>query len=423
MISGENRATRQGETSPRRCHVTLVHGTFARGAVWTQDDSRLAQAVKGGLGGPVAVDRCEWSGGSTAGAREAGARTLAAHVRAIGARDPDVPQFVIAHSHGGNVALYALRDPDVARHVRGVVCMATPFLVARPRDLGPKGRENLLLAVLVALLAVYYLWLAEPVAAALPWLPSGVGTALFLVVTAATIGLLYVRWNAMAERLLEQLTLPELPSEKLLILRATGDEASALLLFFQFLSLLLVRLFHLLQRLYGWVERHFTAWSSRKLALIGAIVAAVLGSAVAGAFLTRVTAAGDSMFPLVLAVLLLGAFTLAMSLLLLIGWIGPATALFRLAASIPLLPAALVIAVCMLPTDWRIAVANLLIDVTPEPTPAGAWQIHQLVPRPSAGAGPAVPGLAHSAIYDDDEALREIVGWITRRRGEWLSRA
>ena len=63
-------------------------------------------------------------------------------------RDPLQPQvpasdtrhFVIAHSHGGNIALYALRDPAVRERITGVATLATPFLIARERNLGSIGQ-------------------------------------------------------------------------------------------------------------------------------------------------------------------------------------------------------------------------------------------------------------------------------------------
>ena len=45
---------------------------------------------------------------------------------------------IVAHSHGGNVALYALRDVALRRKIDGVVTLGTPFIHCRPRPLeGP----------------------------------------------------------------------------------------------------------------------------------------------------------------------------------------------------------------------------------------------------------------------------------------------
>jgi hypothetical protein len=46
---------------------------------------------------------------------------------------PDATQVLIAHSHGGNVCLAALRDKDTRTAVQGLACLSTPFVNVRPR--------------------------------------------------------------------------------------------------------------------------------------------------------------------------------------------------------------------------------------------------------------------------------------------------
>jgi hypothetical protein len=396
--------------SAPRYRITLVHGTFARGAPWTQDDSRLSTSLRSRLDGTVEIERCEWSGWNTAGARADGARNLVRHLRAQGEKAVDERRFVVAHSHAGNIALYALCDTEAARLCDGVVCMSTPFFVARRRDLGPKGTENILLVLLVASF-VFYRWMIRPsLVAATGELGDFAGMFVFSVVAALALWLLYVRWNRMAERVLETLRLAELPSHRLLVLRATGDEASAVLIFFQFLSLLAIRLFHLMQRIYAAIERSFVAWSSKKLALLAAGAA---GSLVMFGLLWLVLEAGWTISTAV-GIVMIAALTFLVVVpgFLLLGWIGPATSLLRLIAALALVPAAAALALCTLPIDWRVALANLLVDVTTEAAPAGMWTMHQFVPERAEAAGQAAPGLAHSAIYDDERAIRVIVDWM-----------
>ena len=398
--------------SALRYRITLVHGTFARGAPWTQDDSRLSTALRGGLDGTVEIERCEWSGWNTAGARADGAKNLVRHLRAQGGKAVQERRFVVAHSHAGNIALYALRDAAAAALVDGVVCMSTPFFVARRRDLGPKGTENILLVLFVASF-VFYRWMIRPrVVASIGEFGDLAGMFVFSLVAALALWRLYVRWNRMAEGVLETLRLAELPSRRLLVLRATGDEASAVLIFFQFLSLLAIRLFHLMQRIYAATERSFVAWSSKKLALL---VAGAAGSLVmfGGLWLALPLQSGGTI-PTAVAIVMIAAlgFLVVVPGFLLLGWIGPATSVLRLIASLALVPAAAALALCTLPIDWRVALANLLVDVTTEAAPAGAWTMHQFVPERAEAAGQAAPGLAHSAIYEDERAIRVIVDWI-----------
>lgn len=390
--------------------ITLVHGTFARDAAWTMDGSRLVHALQAELDGPVAIERCQWSGGNSAAARAAAAARLADQLRAQADRDPNERRFVVAHSHGGNVAMYALRDAALAAQVAGLACLATPFLVARRRDLGSKGVTNILAAVFLTVLLVHQL-LIEPRLS--PWLGEYGAVAInFLMLWTLGVALLlaYKRWDAWVERLLDSLRLAELPSPKLLLLRTTGDEASALLLFFQFVSMLAVRLFHTLQTLHARAEQRFALWSQHKLALVGMLVAGFAGSGaavMAWLALDPSLASGTGLVALV-------AITAvhAMLLLLLLGQAEAAAIFFRFAATLAVLPAALILALCMLPIDWRVAVANLLVDVTAETAPPGAWTLRQFVPLASDARGGQAPGLAHSAIYEDERAIGAIVEWI-----------
>lgn len=107
--------------------VTLVHGTWARHAAWTQEDSRLWRAL---INKGYTVERVSWSGWNRYTARARGSVALGDHLD----RHPDVHHVVIAHSHGGNVAVRAL-DGDV-RAIKGVICFNTPFFTMLSRDAG-----------------------------------------------------------------------------------------------------------------------------------------------------------------------------------------------------------------------------------------------------------------------------------------------
>lgn len=382
--------------------VTLVHGTFARGAAWTKEGSTLAQALRTGLGG-VRIERCEWSGWNGIGARRKGADRLARHLGELLKAFPTARHFVIAHSHGGNISLYAMRNPELGVRIAGIVCIATPFLVARRRDLGREGVATLLAAPLI-LSAAAWGFLNDELRAAAPWLPEIVGLALWTFVAMVVVAWLFARWDRGAKRILETLRLPE-ATPPLLIMRAPGDEASALLIFFQFLSLLAVRLFHLLSRLHARSEDRFRHWARRKgrlavLLLSGLVLAPLIGAAL--------LTIGASTTAVVMVLLVVVLPLLVVPVFLLLGLTGPAAIGIRFLASMVLVPAALILAVCMIPVDWRVGLANLLVDVTVEPAPPGKWQIHELVPGPSS----ETPDLAHSVLYRDPDALQDIVRWI-----------
>ena len=91
----------------------------------------------------------EWSGANTEWGRlrDAGAehdftdappggpdpRTLRAHIARTKGAYPLATHVLVAHSHGGNVCLAALRDRDTRAAVHGLACLSTPFVNVRPR--------------------------------------------------------------------------------------------------------------------------------------------------------------------------------------------------------------------------------------------------------------------------------------------------
>ena len=116
--------------------ITLIHGTWACGARWTQEGSLLVSALQ--AADPEAcIERLEWSGGNSHAARLDAAEKLVDHVRKFHRLYPDAKHYVIAHSHGGNVIRYALSLADISGYLHGVICLSTPFIACR-RNLGRK---------------------------------------------------------------------------------------------------------------------------------------------------------------------------------------------------------------------------------------------------------------------------------------------
>jgi hypothetical protein len=109
---------------------TLVHGTFARGAAWTKDQSAVREALSRGSRTPPTFLAFE-CGYNTNKARIAAGRALAEHIRKASANYPGARHIVVAHSHGGNVALYALRDTPKPHPE--LITLATPFIHGSPR--------------------------------------------------------------------------------------------------------------------------------------------------------------------------------------------------------------------------------------------------------------------------------------------------
>lgn len=117
--------------------VTLVHGTFARGAPWTQDGSILRKRIADEMATQneqVIFGRFDWSGRNTHKARVKAGYELANHIRDLRKSCPNCRHFIIAHSHGGNVALLAHKHLEPQHHATGIATLGTPFITAKVRN-------------------------------------------------------------------------------------------------------------------------------------------------------------------------------------------------------------------------------------------------------------------------------------------------
>ncbi|MGC2318534.1 MAG: hypothetical protein WA615_18900 [Bradyrhizobium sp.] len=105
-----------------------------------------------------------WSGENSIFVRDEAAHVLAEHLSAEHTEQPQATQLVIAHSHGGNIALRAfhhLQQRDASQSSGAdsanplVVTLATPFIEVHQADFGPRPdfiRAVRLIFVVVALL-------------------------------------------------------------------------------------------------------------------------------------------------------------------------------------------------------------------------------------------------------------------------------
>lgn len=180
--------------------VVLVHGTKVRlfgrellaPPTWTKPDSLFRSSLAGILGEKPLFVEFEWSGANTHRARISAAGRLADLLRQLRREHAAAMIVLIAHSHGGNVALYAMRQLGTAgavpRHpVDGLVCLGTPFLRARLRDLTSVFRRfwaSLPWAVSFALVALIPLlgYLSEQVGLTPPWAAIVVGVLATVII-------------------------------------------------------------------------------------------------------------------------------------------------------------------------------------------------------------------------------------------------
>lgn len=384
-----------------RIVVTLIHGTFAREAEWVKDDSKLCKAVRDAFPGGVEFRRLSWSGGNTIGARQEAAENLRAQIVADPVPAADTRHFLIAHSHGGNIALYALRDPTVRERIIGIATLATPFLIARKRDLGTQG---------LVLFCVGFLgwgWLAGELIRRFiwpeaDWLPAIVGTSLFMLMT------VLVAWLAhRAGKVAKDLQLAVPAQGRLWIARISGDEATAGLQTAQFAGTIVAQIQLFFVRAYAWAERTgASSWRRSYWRVAGGLVVALLSWAV-GKLL-----GADDRPPVLWGVLVA------------IG-IGVLIILWGLASQVPrvvvpfaaglVAPLAFALAILQIPAFGpTLAVYSFLLEMSAEATPPGTSTVSQYEPvlsEESAGRQ-AAPSLTHSWVYDQSNVLEGLTHWM-----------
>jgi len=389
--------------------ITLVHGTWAPDAPWTQSTSDLAQALSTALE-RVHFERFVWSGSNSHRARCRAARNLQEHISNCAGKYGQQDHFVIAHSHGGNVALYALRDKDAARSVRGTICLSTPFIHCRKRDLGPAGLVPL--GVFGWALAVALSF--RPIKASLPALDEWDAFELATVVTLIGAAALYacIRFvatrrfsvadmpTAMA-RILDSFQFPAMICDAILVVRAAGDEASAALEAVHFISLLLAglaRVPRILAALGSWVDTLDKRWSPLHRILLGVVI---LLTAMVWFMLEPRAGMSEAIVNRVL-------FAIGTALVI-PSIFGTISILITAVAGTLLVIILTLIAIVSSPFGLDAALLTPVFEVSAETTPPGKVTLLEI-------STPLTQGLWHSTPYGSEEAFREIVSWIRNRR-------
>ena len=386
--------------------ITLVHGTWAQNASWTGANSPLCSALRAAFPNVLLVP-FRWSGANTLRARHNGSQALSAHLRSFIGSHPAARHYIIAHSHGGNVAMYALREDDLRRRIDGLVCLSTPFLQVRRRETPLVARFALVGAAVMLPLILR----ESAVNWCCPSAPPIVDWVTVPLAIAAGIGLL-VGVPAAAARASLRSTLPGVQPNRCLLIRATGDEAAAALGALQLMNwiatVLWVKPAEFLQASYDttldWSASlaHYTrplVWTAGLSIVCLGVGVGFAGSAPGwlGAALRIAGLLGGSL------VLVAAIVRAAPGHFLLYGFL----LLGILFAPLPVL-----LAVLLLPFGPGLAPFATLLEVSAEPTPPGSWQVHQLPTHP---AGAPIP-LMHSASYQLPEAIALIVAWLRIRR-------
>jgi hypothetical protein len=135
--------------------VCLVHGTipslfgislFSR-IPWIGESSWFRKNLFPLDDGAIHYSPFYWSGKNSHKGRVDAGIHLAAHLSELGNRYPASQHICVAHGHGGNVAVYALRrlQQSAARLPDRLITLGTPFLSAAKRDL--RAVEEQLLSI------------------------------------------------------------------------------------------------------------------------------------------------------------------------------------------------------------------------------------------------------------------------------------
>jgi pimeloyl-ACP methyl ester carboxylesterase len=386
--------------------VTLVHGTWARRTSWTVRDSPLCKTLLRAADAPVLFQRFVWSGRNSISARRGAVRGLVEHLHSVIGQWPNARHYVVAHSHGGNVAFQALGDPVLNERVRGLVCLSTPFLTVMRRDLGPIGQIALWW---LPVLLIFYGGMFALQQASFSHIDA---LGVVLLVLAVASGFLTSRLlNRLSTSVLESLEYPAVDPSKILILRAAGDEASAALAATHIVSWAAGRLWlttsHALGRTVDTVE-HWRGTLTRHR-LTTTLVIGCLALVLAVSFLTwsstGVPAWLQPIVPLAGLSLLLMVATLFRGGLM-------AALLGRIMFAAVAAPFLMLIAVFGASLGPELLAAGLLFQVTAEATPPGRWVVWQVAASPNDGDERAPTGLMHSASYQNPKALEILEAWF-----------
>jgi hypothetical protein len=236
----------------------LIHGTFAFGATWVTDEQpdTLRRRLKELLREDRVRFNDDFNWGKSGGmvrrfydqsntARLKGAKSLEVYLKEVnGKLEHNEQHFLITHSHGGNVAMYALRNAGLRKDVHGMICMATPFLYPRKRRLP-------VIPLWAAAFSYYFLFFRSDAVfrlmsnMRLGWIWSMIiATPLFSLVALYCLVTLWITAVRLHARFTKDAKIDSQVEEfkfddvkmPILLVRSCGDEASGLLRSGQFFS-------------------------------------------------------------------------------------------------------------------------------------------------------------------------------------------
>lgn len=118
-------AEMKGEGVYSKKAVILIHGTFEPRAAWVFEKSELKRKIETQLGA-VQFYYLSWDGKNSQSSRHSAALTLAEFIR----QNIDREFYIVAHSHGGNIAIDALSmlNKNQTSSIKKVALLSVPVL-------------------------------------------------------------------------------------------------------------------------------------------------------------------------------------------------------------------------------------------------------------------------------------------------------
>lgn len=427
--------------------IHTIHGTYAPDAPWTQASSSFCQHLTRDLGWRVKIEPFGWSGKNSVSARWQAARNFRKQLEdKLSHKDyAEARHIIVAHSHGGNVAFWALADKDLASRIAGVVTLATPFLAAASRpeedeliDLG----TGIFVGVFVGLAVLCFAFYKGSGFSMWPWAAgAGVASIVLLGVGAWIID----KMKAHAKRIVECMPHSAVKPEQALIVRVQGDEAIAAIsgvrlagnLADMFWSAVSSPVFGWLQNLLPAID--YLSWRStsreieRNIQRERSVFEARTSDALPplrpyqrSPYLTTPFSPDNpaaitkqsivSLLPVLVATglqQLQTASSLEQMIVLGIALLYALPAGFALATVLLGVPFALLSSLSLLPCGRSMVFAGPYLRLMAEPSPPGTWTV--------AAFQASGKGLAHSAAYQHEGARQSIAEWIKRLGGDRLA--
>ncbi len=247
MVDQRNQPQRAEDVGHQpRVFAHLVHGTWPAGGflvhrwprfftprpTWFDDGSDFRRAIDADVPG-ITWRAFKWSGENSEVERRRAATAFGDVLRRELDSAPDACHVVIAHSHGGNVALWGLGELDETKRdrVAGLATMGTPFLHFAPHKLS--AIESVYLRRIVTGQMVFWMLIfALPFLLVMTALEPELRSwdSLFaLAIAAISVPFAIKSWRAFRRRATELEQRKPIWPERLasfVALRSHGDEAS-----------------------------------------------------------------------------------------------------------------------------------------------------------------------------------------------------